>query len=460
MDAPMEPARASAASDPGPLRGGGSYSRRQAHAIVAAMALVTLSLGLVQMPISLMVDPVRQSLGISDMQISLLLGAATAVPFVLMSLVGGWLSDRVSRRLLLGLAMLVWTLGGVISALAESFDTLLAARVLLALGAGVKLPVIMTWINDAYPAEQRGRAIGAFFVVLGVGPSAAVMLTGAVQRAAEGGAFTAWAFVQTLEPWRVTTLMLALPGLALLPLVLALRDFRSCEVGDSDTPGSPAAGADTMPLGLIVLLATAASLVVLVDGANLAWMPTVFTRHYGYDAQQAGFTFGVVTLLAGSLGPLIGGWLGDHLYRRHGTPGRVWLAAGACLCSVPLLAVYAVQAPAWLTVSLTLNGLCTVAALATTYVNAQALLPQRSRGVGTGLISAATALVGSAGPTLVAYASEHVLRGPMALPQSIALVGSVGSLVAALVLAAGASRLTQRSASAGSGRTTVPGSAR
>lgn len=442
MGASMEPGGAPAV--PGPVLSSGAdggYSRPQAHAIVVVMVLVTLSLNLVMMPINLMVDPVRQTLGISDVQVSLLLGAAAAVPFVVMSLVGGWLSDRVSRRLLLCLAMLVWTLGGAISALAESFDILLAGRVLLALGAGMKLPVVMTWINDAYPAEQRGRAIGAFFVVLGAGPSLAVMLTGAVQRAAEGGAFTAFDFLRDLEPWRVTTFLLALPGLVLLPLVLGLRDFRSSDSGSPDAPASTAAGANATPLGLIVVLVTAASLVALVDGANLAWMPTVFTRHFGYDAQQAGFTFGLVTLLAGSLGPLIGGWLGDHLYRRWGAAGRVWLAAGACLCSVPLLAVYAVQAPAWLTVALTLNGLCTVAALATTYVNAQALLPQRSRGLGTGLISAATALVGSAGPTLVAYASEHVLRGAMALPQSIALVGSVGSLVAALVLAAGALRV-------------------
>ena len=91
--------------------------------------------------------------------------------------------------------------------------------------------------------------------------------------------------------------------------------------------------------------------------------------------------------------------------------------------------------------SLTLNGLCTVAALSTTYVNVQALLPQRRRGFGTGVVSAATALVGSAGPTLVAYAAENLLEGPMALPQSIALVGGVGSLIAALVLTTGALRL-------------------
>jgi MFS family permease len=87
------------------------YSRRQALAVVAAMVLVTLVLGLVAMPMNVMVDPIRKTLQISDLQINLLLGAAGAAPFVLMRLVGGWLSDRLSRRRLLVAAVISWTLG-------------------------------------------------------------------------------------------------------------------------------------------------------------------------------------------------------------------------------------------------------------------------------------------------------------------------------------------------------------
>ena len=121
--------------------------------------------------------------------------------------------------------------------------------------------------------------------------------------------------------------------------------------------------------------------------------------------------------------------------RNLGTAGRVWLAAAAALCCGPLLAVYLVPAPAWLAVALTLSGVCTVAALSLTYVNAQALLPENRRGLGTGMISATIYMVASTGPTLVALSSQHLLSGPMALPQSIALVGAASSVLAALVLA-------------------------
>lgn len=422
------------------------YSRRQALAVVAAMVLVTLALGLVAMPMNVMVDPIRKTLQISDLQISLLLGAAGAAPFVVMSLVGGWLSDRLSRRLLLVAAVISWTLGAALCATAGSYETFLVGRVLVNVGAGLKMPVAMTWINDAFPPQQRGRAVGAFFVVLGVGPALSVMLAGVAQRAAEGGAFASWAAFLGPEAWRAATLVLALPSLLTVLAVISLPDRRSAFASRDEGAGEFAAPA--LPLGLIGTLVAAASLIVMVDGANLAWMATVFTRDYGYDAQQAGFAFGLVTFVAGSLGPLAGGWLGDALYRRHGTAGRVWLAAAACLCCVPMLAVYVVKAPVWLTLALVLNGMCTVAALSTTYINAQALLPDRVRGLGTGIIVATTAIVGSAGPTLVALSSEQLLAGPMALPRSIALVGASGSLLAAAVLAAGALRLRRSSAGA------------
>jgi MFS family permease len=427
------------------------YSRRQALVVVAVMALVTLTLGLVIMPMNVMVDPIRETLRISDLQISLLLGAVAAAPFVVMSLAGGWLSDRLSRRLLLLAAVVSWTLGAALCATAGSYETFLVGRVLVNVGAGLQMPVALTWINDAFPPAQRGRAVGAFFVVLGVGPALSVMLAGVAQRAAEGDAFASWAAFLGPEAWRAATLVLALPSLLTVLAVLGLPDRRSASARAAEGAGARATPA--LPLGLIGTLVAAASLIAMVDGANLAWMATVFTRDHGYDARQAGFAFGLVTFVAGSLGPLAGGWLGDMLYRRHGTVGRVWFAAVACLCCAPLLAAYAVKAPGWLTLALVLNGMCTMAALSSTYINAQALLPDGARGLGTGVIVATTAILGSAGPTLVALSSEHLLAGPMVLPRSIALVGACGSLLAATVLAAGALRLRRSGTDTGPART-------
>lgn len=437
------PSASSGAAD----HGGGSLGH--ALCLLVLMVLITLALDLAKLPLNVLVDPVRKSFGITDVQVSLLLGVSLAAPFVVGSLGGGWLSDRVSRRVLLLLAMATWTTGAMLCALAPSFAMLVAGRLLLGLGAGVKLPVAMTWVNDAFRPEQRGRAIGGFFVVLGAGPSLAVMLAGAMQRWAEGGLFSGWPLVATMEPWRITCLLLALPTLLAMPFVLGLRDKRNAPPAPA-TAGSQATprGDASAPVALFFVLVVSVALVVVIDGANLAWMPTVFTRNFGYDAQRAGFLFGVITLIAGAAGPLIGGWVGDAVYRRYGVAGRVWLCAAAVGACAPLMAVYLMREPIGLVIALTASGIFTVTALSLGYVTLQALLPPHRRGLGTGITSATTTLIGSTGPTLVAWTSQHWFGGSMALPQGIVVVGGSAALMAALVFALTA-RTVGRGAKAG-----------
>ena len=427
MSAATLPTAASAA-------GPGGYSFAQALRLLLLMVLITLGLDLAKLPLNVLVDPVRKSFGITDVQVSLLLGVSLAAPFVIGSLGGGWLSDRVSRRALLVSAMAMWSAGAMLCALAPSFELLVAGRVLLGLGSGIKLPVAMTWVNDAFRPEQRGRAIGGFFVVLGAGPSLAVMLAGATQRLAESGAFAGWPWVAALEPWRATCLLLAIPTLLAMPFVLGLHDVRAA-LPASSPASAPAANTSepSMPVALFVALVLSVALVVVIDGANLAWMPTVFTRNFGYDAQRAGFLFGVITLIAGAAGPLIGGWVGDAVFRRFGAAGRIWLCAAAVSACAPLFAVYLMHEPVGLVLALTVSGIFTVTALSLGYVTLQALLPPRRRGLGTGITSATTSLIGSAGPTLVAWTSQHWLGGSMALPQGIVLVGGTAALLAALL---------------------------
>ncbi len=407
----------------------GRYRFAQAYALLAFLVVTMICLELARLSLVVLVDPVKASFGISDLQVSFLLGALSSVPFVAMSIVGGYLSDRLSRKMLLGVAIILWSTGAMMCAAASDFSMLAAGRVLVGLGAGMKLPIAMTWVNDAFPPARRGRAIGAFFVVLGIGPSLAIMLAGAVQGAFQTGILAGIAIPFAAgEPWRSTIALLTLPSVAALLLLPFLADIR---VREPSEYGPVERTGQRENVGLMMLVVLAAAFIALVDSGSLAWISTIFMREFGYTPSKAGFVLGLASMVAGLAGPLAGGALGDLMFRRGGARARIMLAAGAAGMIAPLSACYLFRLPAILIPALTLAGMCTVAALSLSYVAVQAVLPPRERGLGTGIMSAATTLIGSFGPTLVALTSVRIGGGDGALIEAGVLVAGAAALAAA-----------------------------
>lgn len=413
------------------------YSPRMAWAVLAVMISVNLTLDMVRQPIYFLTDPVRATFHMSDVQLSLLLGAVFAVPSMVMSLIGGWLCDRVSRRLLMGAAMSFWIIGAGLFATSGSADSLFVGRCLIGLGTGIHAPVAITWITDAFPAHKRGKVNGVFFIVLSIGPALGGAVTGSIQHFVEGGGFAALPVLGGLESWRITVMMLTLPSALALLLLWPLHDGRGV-VGQPDVgagAGEEGKRSHAMPWSVIAMVIGATALMNLVDATNLAWLPAVLKRQFNYGPQQVGLAFAVIAGIGGIAGPMTGGWLGDRVFARHGTSGRIWLTAGmAVVCSVLLLS-YLSKDAYFLIAGLALNGMLTVGVLVLGYVGLQAIVPQERRGLSTGIMSATGSMFAAAGPTLVALISERLSSGGGALGYATALVCASLSAVAALAFA-------------------------
>ncbi|MFJ6834966.1 DHA2 family efflux MFS transporter permease subunit [Streptomyces sp. NPDC091209] len=130
--------------------------------------------------------------------------------FACLTLTGAALGDRFGRRRMYVVGLAVFTLASALAALAPGPGQLIAARVLQGAGAAVLLPLTLTLISEAFPAEKRGVAIGVWGGVTGLGVAAGPVLGGAVTE----GLSWQWIF------WiNVPT------GLAMLPLAaLKLRE--------------------------------------------------------------------------------------------------------------------------------------------------------------------------------------------------------------------------------------------
>ncbi|HZA26466.1 MAG TPA: MFS transporter [Actinomycetota bacterium] len=81
----------------------------------------------------------------------------------------GALGDRFGRKLALNVGLLVFVGGSVASAFAGSAEVLIASRAAMGIGGALIMPSTLSIITNVFPEKERGRAIGVWAGVAGLG---------------------------------------------------------------------------------------------------------------------------------------------------------------------------------------------------------------------------------------------------------------------------------------------------
>jgi MFS transporter, Spinster family, sphingosine-1-phosphate transporter len=263
-----------------------------------------------------------------------LLQSVFIVTYSLVCPVVGWLGDRGSRTRLAATGVFVWSAATVASGLAPTYRTLLLARAVVGVGEASYAVVTPSLLSDCYPADRRARVLGIFYAAIPVGTALGYILGG---------------LVGARDGWRHAFFLAGAPGLLLAFILLALREPAR---GAQDAPGAAPATPLTLGASLRALLArrsyvynTGAQVIYTFAMGGLAtWIPTYFVRARGIPLATAASTFGLLLVVAGFLGTLIGGRLGDRVARR--APGGHFLVSGVTLVASIAFTVPAVLAPA------------------------------------------------------------------------------------------------------------------
>ena len=286
----------------------------RAHATLLVLTLINLLNYLDRYVISGMLPLVQAEFGRTDAQMGVL-SSSFLVVYALASPVTGVLGDRFPRKWFVGGGVLVWSAATVWSGLAGSFEELLLARALIGVGEAGYAAVAPGMISDLYDVRRRGRMLSLFYAALPVGSALGFTLGGAIGQH---------------YGWRSAFFVAGAPGLLLAALALAMREPARGGADETRHDGAHAS------IGTILrTLAGTPSYVVntagytaatFAMGGLAAWWPTFLYRERGVPLDRAGFLFGAVLVVAGFLGTLAGGWLGDRIHARH--KGGYFLASG------------------------------------------------------------------------------------------------------------------------------------
>jgi len=392
--------------------------------------------------LSLLVDPIRADLGISDTQISLLLGTAFAVVYGVAGIPLGWLADRTSRRNLIFCGVIVWTIGTLACGLSQSFGQLFAGRLVVGLGEAVLSPAAISLISDYFPPSRRGTAVACFLSGIAMGIGAAILIGGGVLHFVQVGALAGTPLAHE-APWRMVLLLIGAPGLLWALVILAIREpvrrgSEPAAVGAVAVDSTPATGwARVVPIYIVVAIAS------LVDNAVGAWAPTLLTREFQMDRAQVGMELGIMLTAAFGGGVLIGGWLADKAGVTGGWSRKllVCLVAGALI--LPVAASLNANSANLVMLSIpayfALSGIVTACGFSAILD----VVPNRSRGLAMSISFFLNVAVGGAvGPTAVAVASERLFGGEAGLGPALAVTVAVFYGTAIVALIAALSKLT------------------
>lgn len=396
---------------------------------------------------SLVLEPLKASLGVNDAQLGLLQGTSFVILYTLAAVPLGQLADRIHRRNLIIGGILVWSLATALCGFATSFWTLFGARVLVGFGEAALVPAAMSLMAGYFPRSQLGRAVSLFTTGASLGKSAALIGGGQVLAMLTASGGLSLGVFGDFAPWQGTFLAMALPGVLLAILMLSVREPARAAT-EVARPGLRDAWAYLGRHRAAFLLHTgAAALTVLTIQSLLAWTPSFYVRFFALTAPQAGLWIGTVTLVAAPLGHLSGGALTD-LFQSRGSRAPVAPVIALGLTGVlPALAVFVASGS--LMVSLVAFGLLTffgTLAAPASLAGVQMLAPDRLRGILTALFLAATTMIGiGVGPALVGFTTD-LMGGPQYLARALAMV--IATVAIAGVLLALASRRPFAAASA------------
>lgn len=121
----------------------------------------------------------------------------------------GAIADVVGRRRVLMAGLLVFGLGAVFSGLAPTFGLLIGARIFMAFGNALIQAVATGMLVAAFPADERGLALGAQTTAVACGSAAGPLIAG---------------FALALMSWRTLFVLMAIPVVLTLVTVWAVID--------------------------------------------------------------------------------------------------------------------------------------------------------------------------------------------------------------------------------------------
>jgi predicted MFS family arabinose efflux permease len=328
--------------------------------------------------ISIISQPLKADLRLSDTELGLLGGTAFAVLYAFGGIPIARMAERFNRVNIMALALAAWSALSALCGLAGNFTQLLLVRVGVGVAESGCSPPAHSLISDYFPASQRTSALSVY----SCGTSVGYLL------AAIGGGYVAqhWG-------WRTACAMVGLPGVGIALLIKLCIHEPPRESPAPRVFALRAEGQEVIAVAKSLLLDR--PILHMVLGVTLggfgaygfyAFIPAYYSRAFGLDYASIGVIVGLAGGAAVGFGIVAGGFIADFLARTDARWYALVPAAGTLL-AVPLYGLSLTHPNAtsagWL---LAIAGFFQYASLGPTFGVVQNVVDPRRRATATAIL--------------------------------------------------------------------------
>ncbi len=407
----------------------------QAWYCVFALALAVMINFLDRGILTLLVEPIKHDLQLTDVQMSLIMGFAFTFFYAVLGLPVARLVDRKSRKWIMTAGITIWSAMTMLCGLASNFWHLFVARMGLGVGETTSGPSAYSLLSDYFPPHRLPRAISFMQIGFVLGTGLSLILGAWVIDFVAANPGMSLPIVGRLRGWQMVLMLVGLPGLVVAAIMASVRE----------PPRRGGAQAEPTPVAEIFrfLLRHKAVYLPIFIGMGLRsaqmfgtqmWGPAFYGRTYGWTPSEIGYISGLSVFIAMPAGIALGGWLAEHYWKKRVNDGNIRVVVLSTLISVPFGIAGPLMPNAWLAVGcMLLAALTSIMAAAPENAAIQTVTPNRLRGQMTFLFLFIMNVIGMGlGPVIVGALSQY-LFGEELIRYALAAVGALMGIPAIYV---------------------------
>jgi MFS family permease len=378
---------------------------------VFMLAIVVMLAQIDRNVITLMVEPMKRDLDLSDTEVSLLIGLAFTVCYVMFGPPIARIADRGFRKPVIAASLTVWSCATSLCGLAQNFWQLFLGRAIIGGAESASSPASLSMIADVIPREKLPRAYAIYNTGFLFGGALALLLGGLLLGYFANVDPILIPGIGVVRDWQLVFVILGLPGLLFAILIMLTVPEPQRRAGHK-TQGYPLREVTGfiwtnrrmhLPLLIGILINS-----IQTFGA-IAWLPAFYERTYGWGPATIGPLLGPINMAVALIGLFSGAFITEWLGKRRDDANILMLFLANFL-SIPFLVIQPLMPSPWLALAMgALYG--SIGAMGGAGYNSalQVSTPNAMRGQINALYLFMIAAVGGMlGPTLIALLTDFV----------------------------------------------------